>query len=596
MQSHSGPSVDLAIFALHLSGVSSLLGAINFGLNLRLQLLVILSYIYFIYIITFLCIDKKSFTLLVKSNDYCTGKDSLISEYMPIAKYKEMSVDEESKMLEKDILKLRVGRKLNYAKSSFSIKCGVRYFSITISRGGPKPQNSCELPGCTKDHYGYSIKLRYFESHWEKFYENNVRPGLTIDTRNKIKSEKAVDLAVAFMDNPGALRVRLNRLISNFEGFSRHELKYFTEKNRYVMDEMIKENSRLCENELMLYLLSHAGKDKLATQNVINNPKGLSLIEQHINLTDLSRESYSIFKENYDKHEKALAYLSTRLSDVEKWSRQKNKSAFIDKDLHNSSFILINPKFPSMEEIDQAQDVALQSKQKLSEATLPPAGVAGGSGIKRSFEEIGESSNKNPTKKPRTGDSPILDMVYKGNNSPFRKETPVGESSKSFPAKGPRTTDNQSILDTSFKKERASPENNLQITVSEPYAPYKIKFDMGNIDFAYLNSIKVPSIKVRSIKVPSIKVPDINFPDISIPGIKIGDLIYCLIDIYKYIYSHEILYLCVILIIQIISALIKQDVVWKGCFYYYVVGFIKRFIGNKVRFNKDPRGLAKKKK
>ena len=30
VQSHSGPSVDLAIFALDLSGVSSLLGAINF--------------------------------------------------------------------------------------------------------------------------------------------------------------------------------------------------------------------------------------------------------------------------------------------------------------------------------------------------------------------------------------------------------------------------------------------------------------------------------------------------------------------------------------------------------------------------------------
>lgn len=34
VQSHSGPSVDLAIFALHLSGVSSLLGAVNFYLNL----------------------------------------------------------------------------------------------------------------------------------------------------------------------------------------------------------------------------------------------------------------------------------------------------------------------------------------------------------------------------------------------------------------------------------------------------------------------------------------------------------------------------------------------------------------------------------
>ena len=30
VQSHSGPSVDLAIFALQLAGVSSLLGAINF--------------------------------------------------------------------------------------------------------------------------------------------------------------------------------------------------------------------------------------------------------------------------------------------------------------------------------------------------------------------------------------------------------------------------------------------------------------------------------------------------------------------------------------------------------------------------------------
>lgn len=30
VQSHSGPSVDLAIFALHLSGISSILGAINF--------------------------------------------------------------------------------------------------------------------------------------------------------------------------------------------------------------------------------------------------------------------------------------------------------------------------------------------------------------------------------------------------------------------------------------------------------------------------------------------------------------------------------------------------------------------------------------
>ena len=48
LQSHSGPSVDLGIFALHLSGVSSLLGAINFGWLLPLLLTLLIIY-YIIY-------------------------------------------------------------------------------------------------------------------------------------------------------------------------------------------------------------------------------------------------------------------------------------------------------------------------------------------------------------------------------------------------------------------------------------------------------------------------------------------------------------------------------------------------------------------
>ena len=39
IQSHSGPSVDLAIFGLHLSGISSLLGAMNLVFNVFLTYL-----------------------------------------------------------------------------------------------------------------------------------------------------------------------------------------------------------------------------------------------------------------------------------------------------------------------------------------------------------------------------------------------------------------------------------------------------------------------------------------------------------------------------------------------------------------------------
>lgn len=78
VQSHSGPSVDLAIFALHLSGVSSLLGAINFGLWLPLLLTTLIIYyiiyivydiVYYIIVFSSLLINHESFTMLAKSND-----------------------------------------------------------------------------------------------------------------------------------------------------------------------------------------------------------------------------------------------------------------------------------------------------------------------------------------------------------------------------------------------------------------------------------------------------------------------------------------------------------------------------------------------
>ena len=78
VQSHSGPSVDLAIFALHLAGVSSLLGSINFGLLLALLLIpwiiyyiiyIIFHIVYYVTAFSFLLVKDERFIMLSKSKD-----------------------------------------------------------------------------------------------------------------------------------------------------------------------------------------------------------------------------------------------------------------------------------------------------------------------------------------------------------------------------------------------------------------------------------------------------------------------------------------------------------------------------------------------
>jgi len=78
IQSHSGPSVDLAIFALHLSGISSLLGAINS----KGHILVLLTIFYFF----FLCIKKTAGIFMVfitnKNHSSLTKQKNSLSSFL----------------------------------------------------------------------------------------------------------------------------------------------------------------------------------------------------------------------------------------------------------------------------------------------------------------------------------------------------------------------------------------------------------------------------------------------------------------------------------------------------------------------------------
>ena len=154
-------------------------------------------------------------------------------------------------------------------------------------------------------------------------------------------------------------------------------------------------------------------------------------------------------------------------------------------------------------------------------------------GTKRSFEEMqaGELSNNPPAKRPRTDDSPILNMVYK-ENSPFKKTPGGGESSDGAGPAKLSQTGKKSITDyvnennvfnsqsnTSQTEKSISDvvksnntfkmkitESNIEIPKYEVEGPlaHKIKFSISEIDFSFFSSIKIPSIKIPSIEVSSI--------------------------------------------------------------------------------------------
>lgn len=73
IQSHSGGSVDLAIFAVHLSGMSSMLGSINLVLSiLYSNINKLVQFIYFIFTSSLLPLFVLIYLLLLKG-----VKDSL---------------------------------------------------------------------------------------------------------------------------------------------------------------------------------------------------------------------------------------------------------------------------------------------------------------------------------------------------------------------------------------------------------------------------------------------------------------------------------------------------------------------------------------
>jgi len=323
------------------------------------------------------------------------------------------------------------------------------------------------------------------------------------------------------MDNIEALIERKKAAAFRFYDLSMQDRAYFFKKNTYAKDRLLETERRISEKDILDYLVNKSLDKRRVTNSKIN--------DEDLDFSSLSQESYRLYKQSMKGHEDAINYIQKDIAKVESHicsTRYKN----IDKGLYDKPLTVLN-SIPTS-----------QVEQEPTEATQ---------GTKRSFTsyndtqtQAGESSSS--FKRPRNGNSPILDEVYKGGDSPFKKEvrsTQVGESSINFPTKIPQS-ESKSIRGTVSGNSPASSESNLQIPNCEPDAPYKMKF--ANIDFVLPRSIKVPYLGI-----------DFVIPTIKVPVIEIDIFISCLIDLP--INYNEILYISVRMIIAAIPIIIANN-------------------------------------
>ncbi len=240
--------------------------------------------------------------------------------------------------------------------------------------------------------YADKTKLK---SYGMEFAKTNPVP--VIAEADKIKSEKAVDLAAAFEKDPEGLKARKEEVRSAFSEATGEFGSYF-EKNKfeYAKKELDKDKRErnkepVAREDVDAYMeKSYRDPYRLDAKKLNVDNKGFF---------NLSKEAYQTMKDSVDTHTKA-----ERLIEKMDPSVKEGNPENIDKDFFRKDLTVTFPE--AKPENSSSESKAENSSEAKAENSS-----------KRSFEEAGESSNDSANKRAKTENNSAVDYVLEKQNS-----------------------------------------------------------------------------------------------------------------------------------------------------------------------------------
>lgn len=114
---------------------------------------------------------------------------------------------------------------------TYGYRGGSRKFSATSIRyDDDYDDKNCDC--CSNNRNTLTRReLTKIKSYSKEFASSNKAPVLDVDTKDRIKNEKAVDIAAAYKDNPEGLEDRKEEAYARFDSVKDIFAEYFIEKN-----------------------------------------------------------------------------------------------------------------------------------------------------------------------------------------------------------------------------------------------------------------------------------------------------------------------------------------------------------------------------
>lgn len=295
------------------------------------------------------------------------------------------------------------GKKLNIHKRSvigsgavivnslaFNVLLGfmfVRNFSVTYIKYA-----GCD--GCGGRHALLSSEKDKLKLFGVEFTKNKPVPVIT--EAEKIKSEKAEDLAAAYERDLEALKARKEEIRSAFDKATGKFANYFKkEKYKYAKEELDIDTAErgikpVCPKVVDVYLeKTHQDPDRVFGQRLNEDNKGFA---------NLSREAYKTMRDSVNKHTKAEYLIKKRDPSIKEGNPEK-----IDKDLFRKDLSVAFSE-------DKPENSSSESKAENSSE------VKAENSSKRSFEQAGESSNDSANKRAKTENKSAIDYILEKQN------------------------------------------------------------------------------------------------------------------------------------------------------------------------------------